>query len=542
MIDFSNCRIVSYNHQHLFFGDAFRYAVRKSIGIEGSIYNYQSQSGVGPTFSGISGILYNDQDYQPIILNGTNFGLGRVESINFPEGTDVTRKDYNVQLTIFDSGNLYNTGNGYFSGLDLNNSNSPIYLVENFTEDYSYQYNENQIIDLDHKINLKFISGAAVSGNNSNPIKMAQNLANQLMNSVPGYNLFIYNYESGYYQSGIRFFTENYNQISNECSFSYKQKLSNVNSGYLFTYTESINTDKDGITTLTENGDIQGILDDRYVNANIGYSSAIAGAFTRLQNLYNEFGPANGYSLNSTRLSSSRKDNLFEGKIDYSVSYSNNPNLQTTYTWDYGEEIVKVDECIYNITEKGTIKGLSTTCNHDDVYSNALAGFATVQIGLFNRVDYFYLNAVNLSFPLILIKSSIGKDQFLGIITYEFTYTNDPRQNVVGFKKVEYTVEDQNSVALVSKVNILGVKELVQPQQNSTIWTRTLDLDIVGYRTTPLSNYLTFATTLANSVIPSGTDCFVKNINYSFDPSKNDFKLKNEWENQGTRAFANVTL
>src|SRR4051812_23654173 len=113
-IDFSNAKLLSYNRRNDFFGEAFRYASKADLSIEGSIYALDNEEGVTPVWTGMSGFIASANDYDAIMLNGTNFGSGRVNSLIFKEGNDVRIKDYTANLTVYDTGNLFNLTGTYY--------------------------------------------------------------------------------------------------------------------------------------------------------------------------------------------------------------------------------------------------------------------------------------------------------------------------------------------------------------------------------------------------------------------------------------------
>jgi hypothetical protein len=94
MIDFSNCSVFSYSHTSEFLGDIIHYRTTKNLSIKGSVYALTNTEGVAPIWSGISGLVSSAIDYDSILLNGVDFGSGRINSISFTEGNDVRKKDY----------------------------------------------------------------------------------------------------------------------------------------------------------------------------------------------------------------------------------------------------------------------------------------------------------------------------------------------------------------------------------------------------------------------------------------------------------------
>lgn len=530
MIDFQGARLASYRHQHNYFGDNFRYGVTKSITIDGSIYQLDNESGVAPVWSGISGIVSGATDYDDIIINGNNFGKGRVESLSFAPGVDVKKKDYSASITIFSTGNLFNFSGKYYSGLNLNDPSCPIYLTENFNEDFSFDLDENKEWNFVHNISVKFVSGKAIGGTQS-PTDMARSLAFNLFNTVIPFEIFDSSYEGGVYNpSGKAYYIESYDEITSECNFSKRINIGKGVDGYSITYSHSINTDENGITTVSEDGDIKGIIEPLMDSANNGYSLESLNFYTRCNDAFNFYKPNSANLLSATRIRSRKTVNNFEGSIQYGVLFTNDAKIASSYSWEYTQEISKLDNCIYSVGERGQIKGISTDCSSTDLYTNALIGWAAVKPGIPSRVSQYYTLATTYSNTLKNISREENRSQFNGTIGYNYSYNDDALSDISGFKKINYSVEDSAPVHLVSKYNIVGVKELVQPQQNSTVGNRTVLLEINGYKGTALSSYLSFAKDKLNQFVPIGGDVFIQSPpQYSLNNSENIFNIQCSW-------------
>jgi hypothetical protein len=541
MINFNGARVLSYDHNHLFFGENFRYATRKNISIEGSIYALGNTSGVAPVWSGIDGFVGSAQDYSNIIINGVDFGKGRIENITFAESVDVTRKDYRVSVVTYESGNLFNMKGTYYDGLDFENPNFPAYLLESFNEDFSWTRDENKNEVKTQNVSLKFISGAA-NGGSGNPIAMAKSFASGLFFHPRAFRLFGGNSANAFAEAPFRYFTENYNQITNECSFSATHKVINDAKLYAFTYTNSVNTDQDGITSVEENGRIAGIADDLWTNAKNGYDIEYPGAYGRCVSTFNYYAPADSYPLSTSKLSLSRQDNKFEGTIEYNVSYNNDPRNKGLYSWEYTQEISRKGDCTFEVGEKGRIKGFSNDCSQEGKYENGLAGWVIIKGGVGARVTDFYEESSGQTKPLKMISKSETKSAFEGTVDYDVKYTDDPSQNVNGFKKVDLTVEDNYSVHKVARYNILGVKEVIQPQGISTEGSRAVSVKIQGYKVTPIETYLAFAKTFANQSKPGGSNNFIDNCKYNWSPSDANFSLDVSWVVFTNQDFSSTTV
>jgi hypothetical protein len=533
MIDFSNARVLQYNHSNVYFGEAFRYGTRKNIQVDGEIYCLSNESGVGCVWSGISGLIEGAVDYDNILLKGINFGPGRIDSISFSDGIDVRRKTYQASLTIFDSGNLFNLTGQHYSGLDL--SSIPIHLLETFSESFDFSLNEQKEGSFDQSISIRFVSGAAASGT-QNPKNLARLLASGLFYAQHGMPVILEQYPEIEIGSK-KYFRESYHEITNECSFSSRSKVvPSGNSGYGITYTHSLNVDEDGIATVTEQGNIIGLVEPLWDYANSGFAVELPNSFPRASGVYQAyFGLGN---LSSNYLILNKDSNQIEGTIGYSVTYSDNPNLYDLYTWEYTHEIAQVEPCIYTVSENGSVRGRNSDCSAQQMYMNAIVAWAGIQSGVSGRASEYYQHAVNSTKPLKLIGKSEGRSALRGEISYNFLYTDDPNQGMSGFRKVEYSVQDSFPVALISKYNIPGVKEIVQPANNSTVGVRSFNLNVLGDKTKTLTDYLNFAEYFTNLHAPTGEDSFINEpVKYNISPLEHNFSINTSWAFFGHRDF-----
>lgn len=535
MISFDGARTLAYSHNHQYFGDNFRYGVVKSLTIEGSIYTLDNEEGVAPVWSGISGLTHSGHDYDSIVLNGVDFGKGRLESLNFEVGTDVNKKNYTANITIFSSGNLFNLGGEYYSGLSLNTGVSPIYLTENFSEDFSFELNDSKQWEFSHNLQIKFVSGAA-KGTSESPISMAKLLASQLFSATFPLQIFNSSLSSEYNSTGRQTYTESYDEISNECSFSRNIKLGKETGDYLITYTNSINIDENGVTTVSEQGEIEGLKEPRIGSALSGYTTELLNFFPRASGLFYAY-KSGDYDLINTALNTSKTINRFEGRVGYGISYTNDTRINNGYSWEYTQDISRASNCIYTLSENGSIKGISQECSQVDLYSNAVSAWASIKSGISGRMSGFYYSSTSLNNPLRNISASENKSAFRGSIDYNYTYNDDPYSNVSGFKKVTYSVDDSYPVHLVSKFTIPGVKEIVQPQNNSTVGNRTVTLEINGDRNKILTEYLDYAKTKLNELAPTGGDVFINECQYSLNKTNNVFNIQCGWSFFDYRPF-----
>ena len=536
MIDFQNAKILGYTHSHEYLGSLFRFGVRKNISIEGEFYEFENESGVQPIWAGISGFVGSAQDYDSIILNGIDFGYGSVEDLSFDSANDVRRKSYKANITIFETGNLFNLTGVNYSG--IKDINVPFELLETFSESFSTDIGEDKKGKVEQSINIKFISGAATGGN-ADPKYLARVLASGLRYS-PKVIPFILNGYPNLNLGNKVYSTESYNKITNECSFTFTSNLGSGNSYYSSSFTNSIDLNSDGFCTVSERGDILGLSGDLFASANLGYTAERAAAFPRCEGLYEAYN-SGGSGLNAYPIKSNKTNDHFAGRISYDLIFSDDLKYLNEYTWEYTHNLKRGNGCIYEVSEDGSILGRLSECEGNR-YENAQDGWQIVQSGINSRVSGYYQDTTSLTKPLKLVQKSIKKSEIEGNIGYSYSFTDNSFYNISGFRKIDYTVSDTYPVHLANKLSIINVGEVVQPAYIPTTAERSLSFNVVGQKSKSINDYTSLFKNIANTLIPSGTDTHIKSTNYNFNPLQNAFEGSISWTWFGDRAFADVTI
>jgi len=540
MIDFTNAKILSLNVENKFFGDSFRYASTKAMTIQGTIYDIANQNGIESIWSGISGIVEGANDYDDILLRGVSFGNGRIDSVRFTEGTDVREKDYSISLTVFATGNLFNMTGSYYSGADFSSG----YLLESFSENFDFKVDSDLAYSYEQSVSCRFVS----NGGSVNTIPVAQSFARSLMIATLPFGFFTSSYSGFYNEPGRRLYKENYNVITNECSFSESYRLpATSKTGYSIRYDYQVNLDQKGVTSIQEHGSILGLIEPLSGSALSGYGIEIANLFSRCSGEFGQLAASGASPLNTTRISLQTKINPFEGTIDYTATFNNDPILQygTSYTWDYTQELRK-EGCVNQITEKGQIKGLSIYCTYADRYANAVAGYTVVESGISGRATAF-ASGFGVG-PIRQISSSEERSQFQGTISYSAVF-NDALVGTSSatIRKIETEISDEMPVALINQFVAFGFggiegKEVVQPTNNSTQGIRTATIKVYGIRSTARNILISQAVTSINANVPPQTDPYIIDAGYTFNPTNNILEAKTSWKFNSGIAFTTIDV
>ena len=523
MINFSDARLLSYQHQHNYLGENLSFNVQKHFTVEGSIYSLDNTGGVIPIWQGISGLVSTAIDYDAVILNGIDFGPGRINNITFTEGNDVRKKDYSADITVFTSGDLSNLTGPNFSGLTLPN----IEFTDRFEENFDFTVAEDGTYSYKQSLSVTYVRGLI----NSDPMDMAKQLASGLFNSTPDYG-FIDGSHSGFYnQPGRRTYTESYNQITNECSFSENFTEPEFSGTYAIRYTQEISTSDDGISNLTEKGNIVGLLGtDLMAAATSGLQAELNNTFDRANTVLNTYLPGT-LPLNSGFLVLERRINQFTNSIDYSVQYNNDPRNQIFYTWEYTQESSRSNDCYFLIKENGRIKGLTHDCTRIEQFNNAVSGWNIVQTGISGRMLDYYTGTTHLTNPVKYISSSLRQAVHDGSISYDYGFTDDPTYIITGaIKRIETEIQENLPSPLINRFLVPHVGEIAQNLGIVKEGKRNATVRLIGRRGTKLiDSYLPIAQDTMNTLIPSGDDVFIDNCSYDFSPTDNTFSLTVGW-------------
>jgi len=495
-INFGDAQVLSYDSQNSFFGDNIsRYKVTKALNIQGLVGDLYNQSGVLQVVSGISGLIKSSQDFQPIILRNVNFGNGRVLSWSFSEGDWVRTTQYNCQVEIYETGNLQGLSGAYYGNLKniLAQPSVGLQFLESMNETFGFSQQKNGLVEATHNLDIKIISGTI----GISPIDQAKYIASQIFTSgellyAPSgaqiatgvlYSLF-------FPPSGIstipkynkRYYTEGYNSIDFSCNFSERFAYDpNGDNDYFVILSHSCQTDENGITNVTENGNIQGLIVPIYNSALSGYKNLITGAYSRSNAVFNNYVGIGGYLLSNEPITNGTTLNKFNGNINYSVAYTNNPNINSGYFWNYTTEISKNDEII-SASQNGQFIGrgkVGTT----QKYQNALQAYELNFPAISTSIGIIYSGSVNPTKPLHEIGGSTEMGNYRGIVGYTLNLSDDPTLIFDGVvNKQTLNVSNQKPTYIYSPYSIFGTqgkqgREILQLGSNTSLGSENVEIN-----------------------------------------------------------------
>jgi hypothetical protein len=515
MLYFDGVSVLSYNHKPVLLDAGLRYRVEKTMTINGFLRTLTNSQGVSPLITKENLIIDGAQDYQQIILNGIDFGVGYITNIDFAGGEMVRNEKYTYEIVCYENGNLFNATGGVYAGITWANAN----LIENIEESFSYEENENGDKTYNHSIAVRYSEYSSTTAG----INLAKVLATEFFNATSGLSIYINSYVG--LGNVKKIYNENYNLIDCSCSWDESVTiLANSSSHYSYDLLYSVEQDEAGYVSVSETINIKGLTSPKYPGAVEGLNALKAGAYSRANTIYQYYNFASA-PLYPQPLQKGVSTNKFQGTIDYKTIYSNNPKYQNYAIWSYESELVLDENNYYEISERGSIIGMGRPLV--EKYTNAINFYNTnVKTPTVDaRIATLYASTGR-SNTLYLKSHSFSKDEFKGVIQYSITKTDN---NTIGtnsnIKSSIINVETSQPVHLVKNYNIFNLKELVQTQNQSTLGQRKISINLRGKRGLSLATYLTEAKALAVPYIPSQTDKYIESAPYNWEPQNNAFSI-----------------
>lgn len=525
--------ILAYDHTPVSFEAGLRYKIEKKLTITGFLMTENNPIGTAPLLNKEAQALLSAVDYVPIYLNGILFGNGKITNIRFTGGDLVRSEKVTYEIICYEAGNLFNATNGVYLGINW----STAALIDTLQENFSYSLDDSQTQHYKHDVSVRYINN-----NNSviGSINLAQALANNLFNSTTGIGAFIAAMPN--FVGIKRYYTESYNLVNNSCAFSESAEIpATLEGNYSLTLKYDLKLDTEGFVTVSEVGHIVGLIDPILVAAETAYTALKAGAYARVQAIYNDYA-FSAASLFDTPIQVGLTKNKFEAILDFTFVFTNNPKYNETAIWEYTDEVSRDSNGVYEVRETGTVTGFGRP--RIDKYPNALAFYnASVIGGITGRLLAAYDNTAPVPRSLVTIQNTYEEEQYLGKITYTVRQTDNNLYSAGGIRKSEIKVVTSYPVQTVQAYNVVNAKEALQPQQTSTEGVITIDIQIQGVRTLQVQDYLAYASTFILAYDGIGNDNYLKGLQYHMTPNTNTFAITATYRFSGMyKEFGDLSL
>lgn len=537
---FKNVQLLSYNIENQFFDTEFRFNQLKNISIEGLVYDLQQTSGAASIFSQISGLREDlKNDYEYIFINGHNFGKGKISSFSFPEDRFVKTAKYNIDIQIRDEGNLEYLSGNYFSGLSgiFEQNTNPAQFIKDFSE--TIDISRSSILNsggrklgdfsYNHSVDISFDVG---SGNLYPNVNMAHKFTKEMFEKNIDFG-FLETGTSGLFGSNFKTLkSQNIDMINGRFSMSESFDAEYFDPSINYSMIENVGfqTQTDGYINANYDAKIISLTNNHEFDISGALSYVKTGAFLKTSGIFNEYYPDASGLIENAKLSENTNKNIFEGTVDYSTVFSNNPAIHENYRFEYEQIISEDSNQVVNISENGTIIGKDPNGFNDAKTAyNSLATKSIVK----SRAEDLYQSEYGVLYDLFENSKNYEESPSENTITYSYSWSDkDIGLNSI-IQSKEINISTEYPVLLKNNFNIFGQKEIYQPVGNITINklpSKSVDLNFTAKKSASYSNILTEMESQINSYAPSETDCFVESFSYNYDQNTKNLSANMVWK------------
>lgn len=526
-MNFQDVKLLSYEHRNNFWGDSgLKYGATISMSIKGYILNLANTSGVKNVFQACKSLADALGSKQDIIINQVNYGLGKITNVSFDSGNWVKVTEYTVSIEILKEGNLTDLANDEsFKNKILSSIDTTSHFLEEFSESYSIDYSSNDdSINGTHSIDIKYSSLFP-----GDKIASAKNLADVLYSKTFIEDLSKIAYKKPVESLRKDFYSETYDKIDGKCGFKRNFSYANSTDCYTKQRSLSVSFEEDGIATITESNKINGncLQPDLFGSAEIGFVSEITGAFIRCSGALNNYKIPFGIQSGLIRdeVNRSVKRNKFNGEIEYSVVFSNDQRRKGLYFHEYTLDISREEDYIWNVSEAGSIRG-SGRVGEQIKFNNAYTGWKIESPGISTRASGIYSNEAKIKpvgSSLKLINKTLDFEQFDGVVSYNFSFTDDLNLNMNGeIRRTVSSITDSKPTMIHNDFVIIGGASsyaIAQPANQSKQGELDIKSDLeISSLTIPfvgnkyLNSGFSITTQVANDYSVSENGSLLKNL------------------------------
>lgn len=323
---FQPAPLMAYDQAPITDGAGTRIADRVTLSFTGSLLNLSDLA------SGDASAMISLRDDMINALSGNNREFRLLHWINStqPSGTAIINEVYpRVEGLSFTEGVWTNKIDYSFSLVYETNLVSGAVPVSDYSDGWSFQESEDKwLIRATHDVSAVGIN-TSLSGNTSNAIDNAKTwvLARMGVGTIPtGYPAFCDSGTMGNYRAQ-RYRTERMSLT--EGTYEATEDITIASGEYANSMTVQLQTNEEFITTVTINGDIEGLgrFDAAINRAVSGWNNDVQGKLPDIaSHVYNELGGSGTLNTSKQQSMSVTRD-TYNGRIGYSVSYSDDPNL-----------------------------------------------------------------------------------------------------------------------------------------------------------------------------------------------------------------------
>lgn len=499
------------SYENKFLGENFgNYSRVKKITLNGHIDSRSANSdfsGVSETLSSYSTILQSAHDHttSQFVINGRNYGKGRVLSVDFSEKNNPVRMgSFSAEIEIYESGDLLDEmGAAMYPNLRTALESNKMNLLESFSESFSFETPEDSSYSYTHSLDFKYISGEGGVDYVSQAKQLAAAIINTSTSAIDiGYvGGYAGSFDEAIHTASRHKFDETYDLTNLEFSFSKKlNAFSDTTITYTAQHSRSLTKSAEGFIDITENGKILSRTDD-FTQAELGLSTITGQAYTRCSDMLTKFGGWDGSSsaltLASQYSSFGKTINKQSNSIEYNITFSNNPTIYTNSIQEYSQSIQEdLKAGTLSISENGTYRPFGTK---NTTFNGISAINSILDVDVPARIASAYSNyySDNSEFTTIVstdnvrrVSHSIEYPKFGQSISYSVDYSVDGKfLNYItyGLSSVEVQVSDTSPTIIRKPYNVPNRGEIVQLGYQTEVGSRSISISAQKART---GNYL----------------------------------------------------
>lgn len=444
----------------------------KKIDLEGILYNTKLNSdgqGVKESILNTKEILDSiSGQYEAIQINNYFLGSGIIKSVNFLEKNPIFLGKYRYSIEIFEDNDFASLSGSYYgSSLPLIQDQ-----IESFDENFNFTYESDKY---EYSHDLK-ISVKDLYLNNEQVLSKLKIYASGIFNDNLNYGL--YGDFSGYYntlKTKKNLFSESYNLINGECSFSKKIQIDkNFKNNYSISLNHAFNIKADGTASVTEDGQISLLVPDA---KNFDEIISIE------KNL--SFNRCNDIFVKYIDIHSGQYSNLLNKEIEFGRSFDPQKS-QAKYKILYSNDINYAQDYYLEYTINKTIDGIGVLTQNEKgnilIYKNSNTNPETIfqqRKNLYPKIlqDSFATPSGNF-YPLQNFKN----------INYEYSIsdTSDPSYFGPG-QKITYLktkISNKEPTQMIKEYVIVGQNSLKSRGNQMNLGEKVVELKGVGKNVT----------------------------------------------------------
>jgi hypothetical protein len=504
-MNFNNATLLSVSRTSEFFSDTVRYRTVKNLAVEGLLLDLTNSDGVTGIITDLKSFELDSENWQPIVINGNDFGLGTITSISFANGNDVRTKTYTVNIDIPEEGDFSSLLGTDYGGLIFTYCK----YLENFSESSTFDRNLNKD-SYSQSINFSLRGPYSLDA-----VTAAKTMAENFFNN----NNLINTVGNKYNDSQIKkYYDESYDSINNEYQFSRNFEINkDSNSVYSLSLSHSIDFDNAGVGKITEKAEYLGHTTTAFETANAQAKADIANAYSRCNTIFTNYLPtASNNTLATNPITKSWTAVPFDGTVSYTIVFSNTERIQSSYYWQYEITVDKSEAGQYTLTEQGSVVGFDHII--DVKYQNARNGWLAISPDISSRLSS-YINGIK------IVTQSTTFNKVAGKVDYTVKYTNSDSNlgDNINIRKALITISKTFNRNLASTFNIINYKEILQKQPNLLPNTISYTVNLNGKATTSLGTYLAAAKSYISPLNSSSE--FLSDVSYTYNPFSRSFSL-----------------